>query len=378
MSAVSAQAFSHPLLRQQGEAILAALFGGAQDFVAVERARAPLVRHEVSSPIRLSCADIWQLLGERTLDIGNNEFRLVRTDAAGFDNIAPARYACAGRERAGKPVAAPDPAKVREFYDAGATLAVQRLDRYSARMAGHCAALSAWLGHPCQVSAYLSPPHAQGLEIHHDTHDIIVLQLDGEKRFDLFETIVERPVPRIYLQPDQVRAARPTTSHTLRAGDLLYLPRGVPHRAVSCASASLHVTIGILALTWAALIDSLAEELYFIEPLRRSCVAGEVFDPAALGSAAAAAAAALAQWIGMFGAERLAALACQNYVGSFAGRPPVVAGASACALEAAPAGGAYLLSPDAVDYLSAQEAGEWLAAQATPHFNHLATEEQHE
>jgi ribosomal protein L16 Arg81 hydroxylase len=36
----------------------------------------------------------------------------------------------------------------------------------------------------------------------------------------------------------------------LRAGDTLYLPRGLVHEAISTDETSLHVTVGILSWTW--------------------------------------------------------------------------------------------------------------------------------
>jgi hypothetical protein len=41
---------------------------------------------------------------------------------------------------------------------------------------------------------------------------------------------------------------------TLSPGDLMYLPRGYPHDAESAGGASLHLTIGVLTITWASVV----------------------------------------------------------------------------------------------------------------------------
>ncbi len=45
------------------------------------------------------------------------------------------------------------------------------------------------LGHAVQVNAYLSPAAAKGLELHFDYHDVFVLQLDGAKRWRVWEPL---------------------------------------------------------------------------------------------------------------------------------------------------------------------------------------------
>ncbi len=292
MTSFAARAYAHPGLAADGERWLAGLFGSSGRYAALESAAQPALLHGVSLPFAFDSRQLWQLVASRQLDVAANEFRLVRAEAGQQAEIAAHRYA---REAGARLV--PEPSAVRDFYGDGATLAFQRLDRKLDRFSHYCAALSARLGHPVQLSAYLSPAQSQGLDIHHDTHDVIIVQIEGEKRFDLFEEIVARPVPRLPLQAAQAARARHVCSCTLQPGDLLYLPRGIPHRAESGARDSLHVTLGVLALTWAAVVDDLARELHLLEPLRRSCAAGEVFDAAALHAAASEAADALAGWL---------------------------------------------------------------------------------
>ena len=50
------------------------------------------------------------------------------------------------------------------------------------------------LGHPVQANAYATPAGAQGFAVHHDTHDVFVLQVAGEKRWLVYEPALELPL----------------------------------------------------------------------------------------------------------------------------------------------------------------------------------------
>ncbi|MGZ6039975.1 MAG: JmjC domain-containing protein [Phenylobacterium sp.] len=364
MTGVQPRAFADPALARAGDRILGALFGGGEAYEALERGRRAMVRRQVGDMVSLSAGTLWNLVDGRALDVADHEFRLVRAGPAGLERIDVASYARARRLPDGRTVQAPCPETVRRLYGEGASLVFQQLDRKLAPLAGFCNALSARLGHPCQASAYLSPPGSQGLDVHHDTHDVIVLQLEGDKEFLLFEPVIDQPVPRIDLPQGTVDAAAPVARIVLRPGDLLYLPRGVPHCAHSRGAPSLHVTVGILALTWAGLFERLSGEMYFIEPLRRACRAGQVFDAHALNASAAEMVACLQTWLQVFGAERLAALACESFVSSFAPRPSTAERETelpACSVEPAPRGGVYVVNPKGRVAVSEAQAEAWVA-----------------
>ena len=61
-------------------------------------------------------------------------------------------------------------------WERGATIVLQGLHLTSPSVAAFCRSLEETLGHPAQANAYYTPRHAQGLPVHHDTHDVFVLQ----------------------------------------------------------------------------------------------------------------------------------------------------------------------------------------------------------
>lgn len=151
-----------------------------------------------------------------------------------------------------------DVAKVYQLFEQGSTLTLAFLDTVIPALNVFCRNLEAEFSCPLQANAYMTPPRAQGAEAHYDTHDVFVLQIAGSKRWTIFETPVESPLPGQQFDARVHNLGAPTLEFELRAGDLAYIPRGVGHAAHSTDVVSVHITTGILRYTW---IDLLLEHL---------------------------------------------------------------------------------------------------------------------
>lgn len=171
-------------------------------------------------------------------------FRLVKDGAP----LPPASYTTSGRIGGAPLTGVAEPRAVLAALDAGATLVLQGMQRYALPLARLCRDLELALAHPCQVNAYITPPGGQGLGVHSDAHDVIVLQAFGTKSWEVHAAPAEPPRDA----PRQV---------VLHPGDTLYLPRGTPHAAAAQESLSGHLTIGILTTTWRALLDEVVARL---------------------------------------------------------------------------------------------------------------------
>ena len=130
-------------------------------------------------------------------------------------------------------------------FAAGATLVLQALHLWWPAVAVYCRGLEVRLGFPVQANAYLTPPAAQGFAVHHDTHDVFVLQVAGRKRWRLYEPRLELPLKDQRWSPDLGDVGTPVDDFTLEAGDTLYVPRGWPHEAETSNDEALHLTIGL-------------------------------------------------------------------------------------------------------------------------------------
>ncbi|HET9287909.1 MAG TPA: cupin domain-containing protein [Gaiella sp.] len=143
-----------------------------------------------------------------------------------------------------------DVRRVLAEWEAGATIVLQALHVNWHPLAVFCRLLEDALGHAVQVNAYYTPRGSQGFAVHHDTHDVLVLQVAGEKRWLLYDPLLELPLKHQRYSSTLGEHGEPTDDLVLRAGDTLYLPRGWLHQAETSATDSLHLTIGITPYTW--------------------------------------------------------------------------------------------------------------------------------
>lgn len=153
-------------------------------------------------------------------------------------------------------------------FDQGATLVVSQFHEMHPPLMRFCRGLEQAFLHAVQANIYLTPPGAQGFRVHYDTHDVLVLQVVGEKRWRLFPG---QPVPRPTRRtpwPGNIAPDGEPEVVVLRPGDTLYVPRGVMHDAATSDSAepSLHVTIGLLEPSFATVLRLAVDLLEETEP----------------------------------------------------------------------------------------------------------------
>ena len=160
-----------------------------------------------------------------------------------------------------------DVGRVAEEFERGATIVLQALHLHHAPLARFARELEQGLGQPVQVNAYYTPRAAQGLSVHHDTHDVFCLQVTGEKRWLVYEPVLELPLKDQRYRRELGEPDEPVLDVTLDPGDTLYLPRGWLHQALTSDRDSLHLTVGLSAYTWLdavkAALEDCADELAF-------------------------------------------------------------------------------------------------------------------
>lgn len=225
-----------------GPGALARCVGDVDRFVAHHWDRAPLHRPGADPggfADVLSLDDCDRLLASSGLRAP--AFRLVK-DGRTVETSRVTRAARIGSRRVSDLVDVD--AALAEVAD-GATLVLQGLQRSWPPLAELCADLETALAHPVQANAYLTPPTAAGLDVHADHHDVLVLHTHGRKQWVIHPDGDADPRSG----PDPGASAEPRDLQ-LAAGDVLYLPRGTRHAARTTETASLHVTIGIKAITW--------------------------------------------------------------------------------------------------------------------------------
>ena len=150
-------------------------------------------------------------------------------------------------------------------FASGATVVLQALHHTHPPLAAFCRLLEVELEQPVQANAYFTPRGSQGLPVHHDTHDVFCLQVAGRKRWLVYEPALELPLRNQRYRPERGGPGEPVLDLVLEPGDMLYMPRGWLHEALTSDEDSLHLTIGVTVYTWLdalrAALEACADEL---------------------------------------------------------------------------------------------------------------------
>ena len=168
----------------------------------------------------------------------------------------------------------PDLDKISAEYSKGATISLPLLYRTWEPLRALCVQLEEELDHSVHANAYITPGQTAGFPPHYDTHDVLVLQLTGSKRWFIDTPTIVLPHATQTFRPQGFVPGPRLMEIELSAGDLLYLPRGYVHSTKTSDRYSAHVTIGINIYTWADLVRDLDPGAVEREDLRRAMPVG--------------------------------------------------------------------------------------------------------
>lgn len=140
-------------------------------------------------------------------------------------------------------------AAYRAYMD-GFSIVANSLDTRWLPVARLCRNLEKELRQRVVANLYVTPADAQGFTPHYDTHDVVVLQLEGSKQWRIFRPVVSLPLEDSNAPIEQSHLEQPYRELLMEAGDLLYLPRGWVHEAATSRVSSIHLTLGIHVTKW--------------------------------------------------------------------------------------------------------------------------------
>jgi 50S ribosomal protein L16 3-hydroxylase len=145
-----------------------------------------------------------------------------------------------------------------DFYKKGKTILIRHAEECHPRAAEVAGLFSAAFLFPVDVQLYYTPGGQQGFGWHYDKEDVFILQAHGSKEFFLREnTLVSNP--RSAHHPEIQFCDESSSQHwscILEAGDWLYLPAGLWHKARAVED-SIHLSVGILMPKMAGLARQL-------------------------------------------------------------------------------------------------------------------------
>jgi ribosomal protein L16 Arg81 hydroxylase len=158
------------------------------------------------------------------------------------------------------------PAKVKALLGLGASLIANHLHTVCPEVAAVASMLEREFAARAFANVYCSFKGVQAFQTHFDLHDVFALQAEGEKTWRVYESRADAPV--LPLPPgDEIEKwltesrGRLVFEAHMKPGDILYLPRGQYHDALTGAQASLHVTFGVTPATGLALFKLLENAL---------------------------------------------------------------------------------------------------------------------
>ena len=296
--------------------------GDPAAFVRDHWAKAPLLRRGAGPggfDDLLSLDDVDRVLATTAPRVP--AFRMVKDGRP----LPPSAYTKSGRVGSRPLDDLADPGKVFDQFAGGATIVLQSLHRSWAPLTAFCRSLELFFTHPVQVNAYLTPPSSRGLGVHHDTHDVFVLQVHGRKLWQVWDAAVPFPLAHQKKLPPGAESPgeAPLVEAELAPGDCLYVPRGFRHAARTAETASLHLTVGMLTYNWNELlrqvVELATEEAWFREGLP----VGFADEPEALTASLAERVAELRRFLDKVDLSRVADRAARRF---WANRPPSLDG----------------------------------------------------
>lgn len=142
--------------------------------------------------------------------------------------------------------------KVAARMARGYTLVLDGVQSYSPAVGRFAAALLEETGHEPDCTAFLTPPHSQGVAPHTDPVSLFLRQVHGAKRWRI-SAPAQRWPSRPWRRGDE---ARPVLDIWLEAGQCLYLPRGYVHVGETGELPSVHLAVSLPVPTWGRVLET--------------------------------------------------------------------------------------------------------------------------
>lgn len=139
-----------------------------------------------------------------------------------------------------------DPKKVVDYCKKGATLVFDKSELFDKEIKCLVQDLIFEIGEKVQANLYCSWTDHQGFDLHYDTHEVILLQVEGCKKWKVYSDIRKFPIK--YQIEDSIKPTAdevPCLDIELKAGEVLYIPRGHYHAGIAGKDPSIHITLGV-------------------------------------------------------------------------------------------------------------------------------------
>lgn len=190
--------------------------------------------------------------------------------------IPPEQYCVEARSQSGT-TARPSPAKVQTLMAMGASVIAGDVQELTPELRALSHQLARDFAGLVGANVYCSFGGVQAFDTHFDLHHVFAVQVEGEKTWRLYENRADAPVGFPVNDSETRRWFAETrgklmTEVRMRPGDVLYLPRGWYHDAMTTEGASLHVTFSVAPL-YGRILFGLLESAAMQDPAFREWLA---------------------------------------------------------------------------------------------------------
>ena len=192
--------------------------------------------------------------------------------------IPAAEFCEPAASRDGARVMQPASERVVPYLDRGASIVLDLIETLTPGLRAASEAIQMATGFRVSCNAYCSQSEHQAFPSHFDSMDVFALHIEGRKTWRVYEGRFDGPMERpgfnhTSFPPDYHDKAKGALAMEveLNPGDLLYLPKGVYHDALSSTENCLHLSYGTTQPTgldfmrW--VVDGLDEAPLFRKPM---------------------------------------------------------------------------------------------------------------
>lgn len=178
--------------------------------------------------------------------------------------ISPEEYCHSEMDRNGNNCLRPDAEKVMDWLSKGASLGINDIDTLTPEIANVVTIFEKALTAKGQCNLYCSWHQRQAFHSHYDTHDVYAIHFEGEKTWRVWTNRMPHPVrhPRFISSGedfDTKNRGEVLMEVIMKPGDLLYLPRGWYHDALSSSEGCNHIAFGMTHIIGLDLLTNISD-----------------------------------------------------------------------------------------------------------------------
>jgi hypothetical protein len=135
--------------------------------------------------------------------------------------------------------------ELHQLMQEGVTAVLEAVNELSPTIEELTQGLGCELGARSTANAYMSFGDMSGFGVHNDDHDVLIVQIDGEKKWRFFKSEfgTEKATVNELRQPSDSDLGEELI---VTAGDILFIPKGTWHDVVAINEKSLHLTISLV------------------------------------------------------------------------------------------------------------------------------------